>query len=122
MAGRSGGITGKSARGVRVSADEALEAGHPMIELTRLNGNKFSINSDTIKYIEATPDTTISLTTGEKILVAETCETVVNRSIEHRAKVLRLAWPDAGRFLSGKTAESAGGDAVRTALASSSNS
>jgi flagellar protein FlbD len=115
-------IPGKPARGGRVSADEALEAGHPMIELTRLNGNKFSINSDTIKYIEATPDTTISLTTGEKILVAETCETVVNRCIEHRAKVLRLAWPDARMFLSGKTAESAGGDSVRAGLASSSHS
>jgi len=108
--------------GWRWVADEALEAGHLMIELTRLNGNKFSINSDTIKYIEATPDTTISLTTGEKILVAETCETVVNRCIEHRAKVLRLAWPDARMFLSGKVAEGPGGDSVRAALASSSNS
>ena len=93
-----------------------------MIELTRLNGNKFSINSDTIKYIEATPDTTISLTNGEKILVAETCETVVHRCVEYRAKVLRLAWPDARMFLSGKATEVEGGDSARAALASSSNS
>lgn len=82
-----------------------FEAGHPMIELTRLNGNRFSINCDTIKYIEAAPDTTLTLTTGEKILVTETCDVVVERTVEHRAKVLRLAWPDAPMFLSGKSSE-----------------
>jgi flagellar protein FlbD len=105
-----------------VAADEAFEAGHPMIELTRLNGNKFSINCDTIKYIEAAPDTTLSLTTGEKILVVETCETVVQRCIEHRAKVLRLAWPDARMFLTGKPVEGANPNPAKPALVGSSNS
>ena len=93
-----------------------------MIELTRLNGNKFSINPDAIKYIEAAPDTTLSLTTGEKILVAEACETVVQRSIEHRAKILRLAWPDARMFLSGNPMESASATPGVPALVGSSNS
>jgi flagellar protein FlbD len=74
-----------------------------MVELTRLNGNKFSINSDTIKYIEAAPDTTLTLTTGEKLLVVETTETVVDLCIAYRAKILRTAWPDAMSFLNGKT-------------------
>ncbi len=80
-----------------------FEAGHPMIELTRLNGNKFSINCDAIKYIEAAPDTTLTLTTGEKILVVESSDVVVELCIAYRAKVLRLAWPDALMFLSGKS-------------------
>lgn len=74
-----------------------------MIELTRLNGNKFSVNCDTIKYIEATPDTTLTLTTGEKLLVVETCKSVVELCVEYRATVLRKAWPDAWMFLSGQS-------------------
>jgi len=74
-----------------------------MVELTRLNGNKFSINCDTIKYIEAAPDTTLTLTTGEKLLVVETTDTVVELCVAYRAKVLRTAWPDALLFLSGKS-------------------
>lgn len=66
-----------------------------MIELTRLNGNKFRVNPDLIKYFEATPDTTMTLVTGEKLLVMESCEEVAERAAEHRAEVLRSAWPDA---------------------------
>jgi flagellar protein FlbD len=83
------------------------EARLPMIELTRLNGNKLFVNCDAIKYLEAAPDTTLTLTTGEKILVAESCDAVVELSVEHRARVLRSAWPDASMFLSGNPPESA---------------
>ena len=60
-----------------------------MIELTRLNGNKFSVNPDLIKYFEAAPDTTLTLVTGEKLLVVETCTAVAQRATEYRAEVLR---------------------------------
>ena len=42
-----------------------------MIELTRLNEVKFSLNSDLIEVIETTPDTVITLTTGKKLIVKE---------------------------------------------------
>ena len=73
-----------------------------MIELTRLNGNKFRVNPDLIKYFESIPDTTLTLVTGEKLLVAETCKTVAELATEHRVDVLRSAWPDALIALSAK--------------------
>jgi flagellar protein FlbD len=54
-----------------------------MIHLSRLNGKPFVLNADLIKFVEATPDTVISLTTGEKIMVAEDVDTVVQRAIEY---------------------------------------
>ncbi len=43
-----------------------------MISLTRLNDSKFTLNSDLIETIEEVPDTSITLTTGKKIMVKET--------------------------------------------------
>jgi flagellar protein FlbD len=66
-----------------------------MIQLTRLNGNKFYVNCDLLKYAEASPDTVLTLLTGEKIVVRESCEDVVALGISFRATVLSAAWPDA---------------------------
>jgi len=74
-----------------------------MIELTRLNGSKFMVNPDLIKYFEASPDTTLTLITGEKLLVVESCTTVAEMAVEYRAGVLRSAWPDAWIGLSAKS-------------------
>ena len=35
-----------------------------MIELTRLNGSRLSINCDLIKYADSAPDTVLTLVTG----------------------------------------------------------
>src|ERR1700740_836435 len=59
-----------------------------MIELTRLNGHPLIVNSDLIKYIESSPDTTLTLVTGEKIVVREPCGEVTGRVLAHRAKLL----------------------------------
>ena len=40
-----------------------------MIELTKLNDVKFTVNADIIEFVEETPDTVVSLTTGKKIIV-----------------------------------------------------
>jgi Uncharacterized protein, possibly involved in motility len=50
-----------------------------MIELTRFNGRTFILNAFLIEQIEALPDTTITLTTGKKIVVIETVDQVVSR-------------------------------------------
>lgn len=42
-----------------------------MIELTRLNDTKFTLNADLIETVEEVPDTVISLTTGKKLFVKE---------------------------------------------------
>jgi flagellar protein FlbD len=59
-----------------------------MIQLTRLNNSKVSINSDIIKWVEQNPDTVITLLNGEKLLVQETVEQVVDRVIEFRRQLL----------------------------------
>jgi flagellar protein FlbD len=58
-----------------------------MIHLTRLNGNPLVVNSDLIKYAESSPDTMLTLVNGEKIVVLESCEEVVSRTIAYRARV-----------------------------------
>lgn len=59
-----------------------------MIHLTRLNNSQFTINSDLIKCVEQSPDTVITLLSGEKILVQETVEEVVERVVEFRKRLL----------------------------------
>lgn len=58
-----------------------------MIKVRRLNNKEFVVNSDLILYVEATPDTVITLTTGQKIVVAESIDDVINKVIEYRAKI-----------------------------------
>lgn len=60
-----------------------------MIKLTRLGGEPFVLNAELIRYIEARPDTFITLTSGERIVVQETVDDVLNRAVEYqRAKHL----------------------------------
>ena len=59
-----------------------------MIQLTRLNSQKITINSDLIKFVESNPDTVITLISGDKILVHETAPDVVARVIEFRRAVI----------------------------------
>jgi len=62
-----------------------------MIRLTRLNGNPLVVNSDLIKYAEASPDTMLTLINGEKVVVLESCEEVISRTIAYRAQVFAEA-------------------------------
>jgi flagellar protein FlbD len=42
-----------------------------MIQLTRLNGETFTLNAIYIEQIQSVPDTTITLTNGKKLMVQE---------------------------------------------------
>jgi flagellar protein FlbD len=59
-----------------------------MIQLTRLNRQPLLINADLIKLIESAPDTTLSLVTGEKIVVLESSAQVVEKIVEFRRRIL----------------------------------
>jgi flagellar protein FlbD len=59
-----------------------------MIHLTRLNHHQLIINSDLIKAIESAPDTVLTLVTGEKIIVLESCEQVLEEIVEFRRRIL----------------------------------
>jgi len=58
-----------------------------MIQLTRLNHIPLVLNSDLIEHIEITPDTVITLTSGQKIMVLETAAQVVERVVAFRRSV-----------------------------------
>lgn len=60
-----------------------------MIHLTRLNHLPLVLNADLIESIEVTPDTLISLTTGQKLVVLEPAEEVVARVLEFRRRIYR---------------------------------
>jgi flagellar protein FlbD len=70
-----------------------------MIELTRLNGSRLSINCDLIKHAESAPDTVLTLVTGEKLIVLEPRSEVLRRILDYRAQILRTAWPEAASAL-----------------------
>lgn len=58
-----------------------------MIAVTRLNNQALVINAELIKYVESTPDTLISLTSGDKIMVRESVDEVVGRAIEYGRRI-----------------------------------
>lgn len=59
-----------------------------MIQLTRLNQEPFVLNSDLIEHVEATPDTVITLVSGQRLRVLESAAVVVERVIEFRRAIL----------------------------------
>jgi flagellar protein FlbD len=76
-----------------------------MVALTRLNGHRFFVNCDLIKYSEAAPDTVLALVNGEKVVVTESPEQVMQAILAYRAEVLRMAWPEAASALKASCAQ-----------------
>ncbi len=58
-----------------------------MIRVTRLNNMSFVVNSDLIKFVEEAPDTLITLVNGEKIIVRERAQDIVERVVRFRREV-----------------------------------
>ena len=59
-----------------------------MIKLTRLNGSLIVVNADLIEHIEANPDTILTLTTGQKILIQDTVDEVINKVTNYKRSIL----------------------------------
>jgi flagellar protein FlbD len=59
-----------------------------MIQLTRLNNHPLVVNSDLIKFVEQSPDTVITLVNGDKIVVRESAQDVLDRVVQFRRSVL----------------------------------
>lgn len=60
-----------------------------MIHLTRLNRIPMVVNADLIEHVETTPDTVISMTSGQKFVVLETPDDVIRKVIEFRREILK---------------------------------
>jgi flagellar protein FlbD len=55
-----------------------------MIKLTRLGGEAFILNADLIRYVEARPDTFVTLTTGDRVVVQESMDEVLRRAVAYQ--------------------------------------
>lgn len=62
-----------------------------MIRVTRLDKAEFVLNCDLIESIEARPDTTVRLVTGQSRVVRESVDEVLERIRQWRASVLARA-------------------------------
>ena len=58
-----------------------------MIAITRLNGKGLYINPDLIEFIEETPDSVVTLTTGRKVVASEPAEELIGRIITYRRSI-----------------------------------
>ena len=58
-----------------------------MIAVTKLNGQNVIINAELIKMVEQTPDTLVTLTTGDHMMIRESVEEVVERAIEYARRI-----------------------------------
>lgn len=66
-----------------------------MIWLTRLNGSELIVNDDLVKFIEAMPDTMLTLASGDKLVVKESIDVVIERIIAYKQRLT----PPTGRAL-----------------------
>ena len=62
-----------------------------MIKVTRLGGKELVVNATLVRFVEATPDTIISLTTGEKVVVQESVDEVIRRCIDYGRAIRSIA-------------------------------
>ena len=58
-----------------------------MIRVTDLNGRKYILNSALIVRIDSVPESRILLTTGEKNLVKESVDEIVDKVIKYKRKI-----------------------------------
>ena len=61
-----------------------------MIRLTRINHVPLVLNSDLIEHVEITPDTVIAMTSGQKFIVLESADEVIERVIDFRRTIAKL--------------------------------
>ncbi len=64
-----------------------------MIKVTRLNDSVLIINADMIQSVQATPDTLITLTNNDKIMVKEALEEVSQRIVDYQRAVYSTPGP-----------------------------
>lgn len=64
-----------------------------MIAVTKLSNQNVVLNAELIKFVESTPDTLITLTTGDRVLVKETMDEVIRRVVEYGRNLRRFLPP-----------------------------
>lgn len=64
-----------------------------MIKLHRLQGQAFVLNAHLICTVEAAPDTVITLVNGQKFVVRESVEDVIQKTVEYRRLLGKDVFP-----------------------------
>lgn len=65
-----------------------------MITLTRLDGRPILVNEELLLFVEKTPDTVLTFTTGLRLMVKEPVDVVADLTIAFRARIDRAHWPE----------------------------
>jgi flagellar protein FlbD len=68
-----------------------------VIKLTRLNNHVVVINPDHIGWADSTPDTTLFMISGEKIIIRETVDELIDQVVDFRRRV-RMSEPRGERL------------------------
>ena len=74
-----------------------------MINLTKLNGSDIVLNAELIETVESRPDTIITLTDGNKIMVKESVSQVVDKTIKYRQDINLISLENISRLMEEKS-------------------
>ena len=58
-----------------------------MIILTKINKAPIAVNADLIEYIEETPDTVVTMTNNDKVVVQEGLTEIIQKVVHYRRMV-----------------------------------
>jgi flagellar protein FlbD len=58
-----------------------------MIALTRLNGQPIMVNCDLIEFLEETPDTVVTLTSGNKLVVRDRMQEIQQKIVAFKRSI-----------------------------------
>lgn len=61
-----------------------------VIVLTKINDAPIAVNSDLIEYIEETPDTIITMTNSDKVVVREGMTEIIDKVVRYRRLISAL--------------------------------
>lgn len=61
-----------------------------MIQLTKINGHQIVLNPDLIEFIEETPDTVITFTNNDKVVVKDRMTEIIDKVVCYRRTVAGL--------------------------------
>ena len=68
-----------------------------MILLTKINKAPIAVNCNLIQYIEETPDTVITMTNNDKVVVIEGMAEIIEKVVQYRRRIHELIEADYGR-------------------------
>lgn len=58
-----------------------------MIRITRLDGKEAVVNDDLVLFVEDTPDTVLTFTTGERVVVREPVDEILERAARWKRRI-----------------------------------